>query len=115
MGRGSSASTALQAQQLLFFGKHVDATQVSGIFYGYILQTDVSTGVSGPIPSGMMTVHIPEFGPSHVSIPMPYPSSSAPPLGTQVAVGFDSNDNPVAIALYGFSGGSANQAFFMGG
>ena len=119
MGRTNSASTLFQQQMKIFHNKNVDAEQVKHIHYGTVLQTDVSVG-SGPgvpIPSGMMTVHIPDLGNTHVSDPLPYPGATAPLIGTQVSVGFDSDSNPIVIAMYGAATykGSSADAFFFGG
>ena len=88
---------------LLLHNKHVDAEQVKYVHYGTVLQTDFTIGGrSGiPIPSGMMTIHIPDLGNNHVSEALPYPGVQPPPLGTQVSIGFDSDSNPIVISIYG--------------
>jgi hypothetical protein len=121
MGRTNSASTLLAQQLLRMHGITADAAQITGTYYGIVVQTDVSLGLgsSSPIPSGMMTVNIPSLGVNSVSDPLPYPGSVAPPLGTQVSIGFDSSSSPIVLALYGFSsssgGGSDIDPFFLGG
>ena len=122
MARSQSSSTILQQTILSTSGHLADAVQISGIYYGVVVQTDVSLGLgsSSPIPSGMMTINVPTLGVNYLSDPVPYPGSIAPPLGTKISVGFDVNSNPVVLALYGFSpsgggGGSDVETFFIGG
>jgi hypothetical protein len=104
MARSQSAGTILQQEILSTSGHLADAPQINGIYYGSVIQTDVSLGLgaSSPIPVGMMTINIPTLGVNYLSNPVPYPGSVAPPLGTKVSVGFDVNSNPVVLALYGF-------------
>lgn len=123
MARSSSASTILQQEIRSISGHLADAPQIEGIYYGTVVQTDVSLGLgaSSPIPAGMMTINIPTLGVNYLSTPIPYPGAIAPPLRTQVSVGFDVNSNPVVLALYGFSpssgGGGVSdiETFFIGG
>src|ERR1017187_2479646 len=103
MGRSNSASTLLQQQMQIMHGILVDAEQIKGIYYGTVVQTDKSLdlGGSSPIPVGMMTINIPTLSVNYVSKPVPYPGDVAPPLGTQVSVGFDSTSSPIVLAIYG--------------
>jgi len=103
MGRSQSSSTRFQEDSNILYHHLVDAEQIKGIYYGTVLQTDVSIalGAGSPIPTGTMTISIPNLGNNHVSDPIPYPSRVAPALGSQVAVGFDSRNNPIVLAIYG--------------
>ena len=67
MGRTQSASTSHQQTEHALYGNLVDAEQVKGVYYGSVLQTDVSLGLgaSSPIPAGTMTVNIPSLGVNH--------------------------------------------------
>jgi hypothetical protein len=105
MGRSNSASTILQADIAEQHGHLSDAEQIKGIYSGTVLQTDASIdlGSASPIPKGMMTINLPDIGSNHVSEPLAYPGSVAPPIGTNVSVGFDANHNPVVLTIYGFN------------
>jgi len=102
MGRTQSASTSHQQTEEVLYGNLVDAEQIKGVYYGIVLQTDVSLGLGAgsPIPTGMMTVGIPTLGVNYVSDPLPYPGGVAPSLGSQVAVGFDARNNPIVVSVY---------------
>ena len=84
------------------YGVLADAPQINGIYYGTVVQTHVSMGLgaSSPIPAGTMTISVPTLGVNYVSDPVPYPGTVAPPLGTKVAVGFDTKSSPVVLAMY---------------
>lgn len=101
--RTHSQSTLASRIARTQFNMMTVSEQAKGIYYGTVLQTDVSIGLgsTSPIPTGMMTVSIPTLNPKEVYGPMAYPGAIAPPLGTQVSVGFNSDNNPTALAIYG--------------
>ena len=107
--RTNDSNTLLQATLRNFSGI-IGATgvQYSGIYYGVVAQTDatVSNQSPPPITAGNLTITIPALsGATQAWGPIPYPGSFAPPVGTICSIGFNSSNQPVILAFYGFTPG----------
>ena len=77
--------------------------QFTGLYYGNVVQTDATA--PGPITKGNMTITIPALSGTEVWGPIPYPGSVPPPAKTVCVVSFANNNQPIAIAFYGFTPG----------
>jgi len=107
--RTNDSNTLLQAHHRNFSGI-IAATgvQYSGVYYGVVAQTDASVANQSPPPitAGNLTITIPSLsGATQAWGPIPYPGAFAPPVGTTCSVGFNSSNQPVIMAFYGFTPG----------
>lgn len=98
--RSNDAATLLQHTLKVSHGILASGKQFEGIYYGTVVQTDVSN--PGPITRGNMTITIPSLSGTNIWGPLPYPGNTAPPVGTTCSVGFGPNNVPIVITFYGW-------------
>lgn len=104
---GGTADPAVLTQWLLWetTRQRVPANQFTGIFDGYILDTDIT---NKELALGYCRVTVPSYSPTFALGPCKYPGNLAPPNGTPCSVGFVAqqiNSQPsVTVRVLGFYG-----------
>ena len=106
--RSQDALTLLQHQLKWQGNIFASGRQFEGTYYGVVVQTDVSTG-DGAITAGNMTITIPNLSGTQVWGPLPYPGTSAPPIGTTCSLTFNINNTPIVHSFIGFGGAQGPQ------
>jgi len=103
--RSTSSNANLQQILRTQYNYNTDADQYTGTYYAKVVQTDVSVAHLSPppIPTGQMTIVISAISSNSVWGPLPYPGSTAPPLGTTATVTFDQNNNPIVHSFVNWS------------
>jgi len=103
--RTTSSNKNLQTILSKTFNINTNAEQYTGTYNAIVLQTDASVAHLSPppIPTGQMTILIPEISATSVWCPLPYPGSTAPPLKTNSTVTFDQNSSPIVHSFTNWS------------